>query len=186
MKKTNLQMIAIMLMSLLCSCSDNEEPTPAKSGAEIAARYRNIFCNSEGDIRLIAAENGADRYLTPANKAENAESMCLALIDDENWKISDGIYNLPDNYGNVSVRNGESDGVFFTMAFNVRGIPSFTLDITSKEYFESNRNMVSYPDWVIDALTIACIKCGAHLPHDNMYCPSCGQWTGDCPVYVEP
>ena len=172
MKRNYLSVIITYFAIALCSCSSAEEPSPEKSGEEIATRFKSLFLNN-GEMDLFPLVAGGDEYMTPCGNEDQALSLCRSLLEEVDKKDSGNRYILPDGYGSIRIMESETDGIYFTLIFNVTDIPPFTMHITSDDFFENANNGIRFtPIW-------KCTKCGKEVvmkQRPSTPCCSGGAW----------
>lgn len=183
MKQIYVVIAMLSVMPILCSCSSSEEPE-AESAKQITTRLKSIFLNDKGDLDLFPLSEGRNEYVTPCDNENQAQNLCHALLEGIDRKDSENRYILPDGYGSVIVSAGESEGIYLTLIFNVKDIPSFTMHITSDDFFENINNDGRFlPMW-------KCTKCGRTVVMRQRPSPCCsgGSWIlagkSKIPVYA--
>lgn len=173
MKFIKMLSVAAMSVSLLCACSSDDTPASAKSGEEMAARYKTLLTGPVSEKWMFPSDNSDDnKYMAMSSDAESANKLCVALIGDEKWTPDNKLYILPDNCGNIAVIDTETEGVYNTLSFNVKDMAPITLEIVSPEYLENHSNMGQIPTWFKE--TFKCDNCGWHTTWWQGQCAICG------------
>lgn len=173
MKLIKVLCVAAMSLSLLSACSSDDDPAPAKTGEEIAARYKSLLTPPMSESWMFPTDNADDnKYMAVSTDAASAHKLCVALIGDEKWTPASKTYILPDKCGNVAVIDPETEGVYYTLSFNVKDLAPTTLEIVSPEYLANHSNMGQIPTWLKE--TYKCENCGWLTMWWQGECPLCG------------
>lgn len=164
----------IALVAIATACSSDEEPAKALTGEEIAKRYNKLFLGKDSDNWLIPEEGKNNVFYVATENQESARTLCVHIIGDSNWSIDKKNYTLPDGCGNVSVQTSEIEGIFLTMALNIKGMDPLSLNIASVDYVLNNSNLVYF-----ELVSLfKCKKCRATFRiqkgSKDKKCPICG------------
>lgn len=167
-----LSVAAWAIAGTFTSCSDDADTHEIE---KMSSREKAEFIKSqvldEGDnIYFAASENSVNVYLMPAESSEFAHRFAETLSCTEYWDGKAQTVDLGNGYGNVRMMPGDKDGVFSILVFNVKDIPSFTLELCTPEYFQ-NENRVATALGVVNI----CTKC--RQPYGFMppkKCKKCG------------
>lgn len=150
-KKTLLAFLVLPLM--LASCSSESEPADDSVSAKEALEHlKNMITDEKGEIRLIELGNTGDRYMTDCGSEAEAHDICRSIIGDKAMVIADGDYKYPDSYGLVRITKNPEDGIYLSMSFSVKTLPSMQINITTREFLEQN-NYKNPPVYM-------CFECG--------------------------
>ena len=178
MRLTSLFAVLMAFISVLSSCSDNEKSTTDKSGKEIAARFKYLLTGSMSETWLLPYSEKDNIYMAQVPDADKARIFCRKLVGDDKWDIGKD-YIIPDSNGFIAANDSETDGLYVSMFFNVRGMEPLTLYITSPEYFNNHSNLGSTTAWMI--YTYSCVNCGWTSSYGFLEtpdkCPVCGGTT---------
>ena len=165
--------------AIMAACSSNDEPA-RMNGQEIAARYNELLLGKNSDKWLIHEEGNDNALFAATENQESARKLATHIVGDNNWSVERKTYTLPDGYSSVTVQTPETEGLFLTMAFNVKGMKPLTLNIASVNYILNSSNIPGYTDW-FGIYRIRCLDCGtiyinpqwkdANAP---IACPACG------------
>ena len=165
-------LLLIASMVILISCSSSDDYDETESAMQITARLKSFFLNDKGELDLFPLTEGGTEYVTPCDNENQALILCQTLLDGIDRKDSENRYILPAGYGYVTVSDGESEGIYLTLIFNVKDIPAFTMHITSDDFFENINNDGRFlPMW-------KCTKCGRSVAMRQRPAPCCsgGSW----------
>lgn len=121
------------------SCSSNEEPENNTSSNQ-AEWIRQAVVDSKGEIAFPASAK-AGVYLLPAEDADMGRNLCEGIIA-EKWDGNALKLSLDDD-GSINLSPSSKEGVYYELLFKVKGIPSFTLEVASPEYCESENSRPS-------------------------------------------
>lgn len=169
MKQIYVFIAMLLAMPVFYSCSSSEEPEVEKSGEEIAARFKSLLTGTVSESWLIPEEDSDNKYMALASDSESARKLCMALVDDDRWSVADRVYLLPDQYGRVTVTAGETEGIYLTMALDIKDMKPCVIDIVSSAYINDS-NLLIYPGW--SERPVSCVNCGW----------TAREWPGKCPV----
>lgn len=177
--KFALLMVALAFMG---ACTSDDDPGTSRSGKEIAARYNSMLFGENSDKWLVADENNGHVLYAIANDAESARRLAETVVGDSEWTPSERSYILPDGYGSVIATDPETEGLFLSLAFNVRDMKPLVLNIGTEEYVLDGENKPDVPSWVL-TWRYLCHNCGAIFTkngdtHDG--CPVCGSEDYEC------
>lgn len=151
----------IVIATLMAACSSDEEPKQSTSGEEIAARFNNVLLG-ENSKWLIPDGNNDNVLYAATIDHKSARNLAAAVIGDPAWSADKKAYTLPEGYGNVSVREGDTEGVLLTMAFNVKTMKPLTLNIVTLDYIRNLSNVPLLPNWTKEIAH--CLDCDAVFP----------------------
>ena len=178
MKPVKLLTVLMVFISTLSSCSDNEKSSTDKNGEEIAARFKSLLTGSQSETWMLPYAEGENVYMAQVNDADKARTFCRKLIGDDNWKKGND-YIIPDSNGFISVNDSETEGLYVSMFFNVKGMQPLTLHIASPEYFNNHCNFGNPTFWIRN--TFSCVDCGWTSSNEFLTstdkCPVCGGTT---------
>lgn len=173
---------------LMAACSSGDEPEKSASGKEISERLNETLLGENSANWLIPYENSENTLLAMVADRDAALRFATRLIDDDTWTADKKNYTLPDSYGSVVLVEPETEGLFLSMAFNVKDMKPLTLNIASPDYIKNLTNRPAYGGWF--AQLLECHDCGAIFPQSALVdiyiiengqkvpagkgCPSCG------------
>lgn len=179
-------LMAVVL--LMAACSSGDEPEKSASGKEISERLNETLLGENSANWLIPYESSENTLLAMVADRDAARRFATRLIDDDTWTADKKNYTLPDSYGSVVLVEPETEGLFLSMAFNVKDMKPLTLNIASPDYIKNLTNRPAYGGWF--AQLLECHDCGAIFPQSALVdiyiiengqkvpagkgCPSCG------------
>lgn len=146
MKLFLLPILAVLLSVSLYSCSDDDSP---KTGKEQVEYIKNVIDKNSKKF-FTKVDNTEGQYIMGAESTEKAQECCDCLLGIR-WNGQKYTYTLNDKMGNVVITPNPKEGVYIRLIFDVEGIPTFTLDIASRTYYENN-NYVFKPAEGMDML----------------------------------
>lgn len=166
---------ALFVMFALPSCSSDDEPmidTPEPQ--ELAEWIKSCVLDDDGQIGFLKSETEDGLYAIPAGSAENAAWFVEELTRTK-WEGTDKTLKL-DGYGTIRIAGSETEGIYNRLTFDIKDIPSFTLEVATPEYIEQN-NSFSYvlSDGVLKFYV--CRRCHytcSRTQAEEETCPHCG------------
>ena len=184
-----LRFFSLMAVALLmAACSSGDEPEKSTSGKKIAERLNETLLGENSTNWLIPYESSENTLLAMVADRDAARRFATRLIDDDTWTADKKNYTLPDSYGSVVLVEPETEGLFLSMAFNVKDMKPLTLNIASPDYIKNLTNRPAYGGWF--AQLLECHDCGAIFHQSALVdiyiiengqkvpagkgCPSCG------------
>lgn len=184
--KFALLMVALAFMG---ACTSGDDPEASRSGKEIAARYNSMLFGENSDKWLVADENNSNVLYAIANDVESARRLAVTVVGDTEWTPGERSYILPDGYGSVTATDPETEGLFLSLAFNVRDMEHLVLNIGTEEYVLDGENRPETPKWGL-IWRYLCHGCGAiFTKNSGGYdgCPVCGSKDYECmyPTHAE-
>lgn len=154
----------------LSSCSDDDAPEAnAFTGAQQADFIKSMVLTSKGDIAFTPAD-AEGVYMVAVDNEDLAYQEASAAAGYLFLHTGTELFTLNDGYGSVQLKKSTEDGIFLTESFQVKGIPSFTLQIVSEAYYHNNNIIPPLPqgyNWV-------CMSCFKRFPEKCDTCPYCG------------
>ncbi len=145
----------MLSVNVFTSCSSDDEQT-APSATEKLEHIRSYVLADDGTNSYSYSSTDGIHNL-PAKNAEQAHRFCEAIIGDE-WNGQETKYTLAEDNGYINIIPAPKEGVFVSMAFRVKGIEAFTLEIASEAYCE-NENLHIDDRFTQDEY-YTCEKCG--------------------------
>lgn len=173
----------LIITAAMAACSSDNEPEVSTAGEEMSARFQKLLIGENSNWLFPDGSDDNTRYAAVADP-ECAGKLAVEVIGDPSWSVDKRIYTLPGGYGNVAVRDAESEGVFLTMTFNVKNMRPLTLHFATLDYLRSLSNYSSRPVWAKKIVT--CNDCGAVFPYaylgKRMVDVEHDIWLYECPV----
>lgn len=166
---------ALFAMVALPSCSSDDEPmVETQEPQELAEWIKSCVLDDDGQIGFLKSETEDGLYAIPAGSAENAAWFVEELTRTK-WEGTDKTLNL-DGYGTIRIAGSETEGIYNRLTFDIKDVPSFTLEVATPEYFEQN-NSFSY--FLTDGLLkfYVCRRCHytcSRTQAEGETCPHCG------------
>lgn len=168
--KTNkvIRLLLAVVISAMVSCSSDDAPNPTDQNGKVLAEWiKNCVLDNNGEIAFVKSEASDGLYAFPMQSKRDALSLCNTITKEE-WDGEQQLtVRLDDGYGSVVLAPDDRAGVYCTAAFGVKGIPTFTLEISTPQYFRNENSSEA-----ADSYYYRCNKCG--LTFLNNTCPGCG------------
>ena len=166
---------ALFVMFALPSCSSDDEPmVETQEPQELAEWIKRCVLDDDGQIGFLKSETEDGLYAIPAGSAENAAWFVEELTRTK-WEGTDKTLNL-DGYGTIRIAGSETEGIYNRLMFDIKDVPSFTLEVATPEYIEQN-NSFSYVLRDSFLTFYVCRRCHytcSRTQAEGETCPHCG------------
>ena len=139
MKTTIVKSLMAILVSAFAfsftSCSSDDEPK-MPSGEEIVTHIESVVNSHLGELY---GNEALDHLLLPVDNVAEAQEVVKAFIREE-WNGQDYTYQVPGDYGRISIRKDSQEGLYYTLAFSINDHMPFTFQLCTPGYPE-NENL---------------------------------------------
>lgn len=181
-----LMMLAAVCVGLpfMTACNDDDNQ-PKTDYLEAVEHMKGLVLDSVGQLVFIPSETLPGCYAMTVADEQNAIDLMTTMTgrqwDGKACTISYG------EYGRVVLSAYQNSGVLHTVNVDVKGIPSFTLELVSSDYLNDDNGFYYHP--AFGKQVFRCLQCGysEFLSGDVEFdeCPKCGavDYNGTFPYY---
>lgn len=165
----------LFVMFALPSCSSDDEPMiETQEPQELAEWIKSCVLDDDGQIGFLKSETEDGLYAIPAGSAENAAWFVEELTRTK-WEGTDKTLKL-DGYGTIRIAGSETEGIYNRLTFDIKDVPSFTLEVATPEYIEQNNSFSHLYKWDFGKYYV-CLRCTSiclFSQGEDDACPKCG------------
>lgn len=171
-------MVCATSVFISCSNDDDDNNNSKELGDKAVTELKTRLIDEDGAVVFgelneqgcyeIGMETQSDAQDLVANYVKNASYTGNATLGT----LKEGPYTLPDGRGTVYVENGQEDGVFYLVRFDVKGIPAMKLLIEEENYMDNENAYSTFIKYKCNES-----NCGIKFKLHNLaekVCPKCG------------
>lgn len=140
MKKFFALMMVTLMMGMMVSCSNDDEPTVDDSSLYASA----VAMLYNGNTPKFTATDTEGIYLAWAEDEAEVANFIIALTGDTSWNRNDDLKVTLGDKGSFTVKGQTGDmaaeGIFNEVVVNIKGYTPYTLRIVTEERAKDYEN----------------------------------------------
>lgn len=144
-------MVCVSSAFISCNNDDDNKNNSKELGDKAVESLRTRLLDENGNVVFGELINGV--YEMALQSEADAKEVVAHYVNNEKYNGEATTYNLPDERGKVRVEKGEEEGIYYSVEFNVKGIPSMTLQVVDLNYMEGENKYYPFTTYTCNTCT---------------------------------